>query len=288
MSKRRRDFRQFDSPWIFDPGTIRMQEPGDDVSDEEACRRLRTGELRRPFILETDAERHLHFAHGSVQSTMRLDEPDALICAYTRKMMAFLLFNPDPQHIVMIGLGGGSLPKFCYRHLRSTQITVVEINADVIALRDEFSIPADDQRFRIVHDDGARYVATLAGPVDVLLVDAFDAVGIAPSLATSDFYSQAAARLAPDGVLVMNLSGECSRYAVHIKRIRAVFGNNMVLVPVTASENVLLFAFKTQGALAATAELEPRAHHLQSRFPLEFPRYLRRICQGHLLSSATA
>lgn len=288
MSKRRRSFRQFDSPWIFDPGTVRLLERQDDVSDEEACRRLRSGELRRPYILETGSERYLHFAHGNVQSAMRLDEPDALICAYTRKMMAFLLFNPNPGHIVMIGLGGGSLPKFCYRYLRNTWITVVEINADVIALRDEFSIPADDGRFRIVHDDGARYVASLAGPIDVLLIDAFDAVGIAPSLATSDFYAQAAARLTADGVLVMNLSGECSRYAIHIRRIRAVFGNNMVLVPVTASENVLLFAFKTQGALAATAELEPRAHHLQSRFPLEFPRYLQRICQGHLLAAGGA
>lgn len=284
MSKRRRGLLQFDSPWDFDSGTVRLWEPAERVNSEEACRRERSVESTRPFILETDSERHLHFAHDSVQSTMSVDEPDALICAYTRKMMAFLLFNPDPRHIVMIGLGGGSLPKFCYRYLRQTQITVVEINADVIALREEFSVPADDERFQIIHGDGAHYIATLAGPVDVLLIDAFDAVGIAPSLASSDFYAQAASRLAPDGVLVMNLSGEYGRYAVHIRRIRAVFGKNMVLVPVTTSDNLLLFAFKTPGVLAATAELEPRAHHLQSRFPLEFPDYLRRICQGHLLS----
>lgn len=282
MSKTRRKFLEFDSPWTFDPGTVRLLAPVDDADREEACRRLRCGESTRPFILETPSERHLHFAHDSVQSTMSVEEPDALICAYTRKMMAFLLFNPDPRHIVMIGLGGGSLPKFCYRYLRQTQITVVEINADVIALREEFRVPADDERFRVIHGDGAQYVATLARPVDVLLIDAFDAVGIAPTLAAAAFYTQAAMCLTSNGVLVMNLSGEYDRCAVHIRRIRAAFGNNMVLVPVTASDNVLLFAFKTQGALSNTAELEPHAQRLQSRFPLEFPRYLRRICQGQL------
>ena len=48
---------------------------------------------------------------------MSLDEPDALVTAYTRKMMAFLLFNPAPKRIAMVGLGGGSLAKFCYRNL---------------------------------------------------------------------------------------------------------------------------------------------------------------------------
>src|SRR6187401_299180 len=103
-------------------------------------------------------------------------------------MMAFLLCNPNPKHIVMIGLGGGSLAKFCYRHLPRSKITVVEISEDVIAMRNEFCIPQDDARFRVVHDDGARFVASLAEPMDVLLIDAFDANGIAPSLAKSAFY----------------------------------------------------------------------------------------------------
>ena len=83
----------------------------------------------------------MHFTSLATQSAMLFSDPDALIAQYTRKMMSFLLFNPNPEHIVMIGLGGGSLAKFCYRHLPRSQITVVEINADVIALREEFCIP---------------------------------------------------------------------------------------------------------------------------------------------------
>jgi spermidine synthase len=55
----------------------------------------------------------MHFTSLATQSAMSLSEPDALIAQYTRKMMSFLLFNPDPKHIVMIGLGGGSLAKYC-------------------------------------------------------------------------------------------------------------------------------------------------------------------------------
>ena len=110
---------------------------------------------------------------------MSLDEPDALIAAYTRKMMAFLLFNPAPKRITMVGLGGGSLAKFCYRNLPEAQITVVEIDARVVALRDEFCIPADDERLRIVCEDGAHYISQRSDPIDVLLVDAFDPIGVA-------------------------------------------------------------------------------------------------------------
>ena len=62
--------------------------------------------------------------------------------SYTRAMMAFLLFNPEPRHVLMIGLGGGSLAKYCHRKLPATRITVLELDHDVIALRAKFGIPA--------------------------------------------------------------------------------------------------------------------------------------------------
>ena len=79
--------------------------------------------------------------------------------AYTRKMMAFLMFNSQPRRILQLGLGGGSLAKFCYRYLPDASITVVEIDSDVLALRDEFQVPADDARFRVVQGNGVEYVA---------------------------------------------------------------------------------------------------------------------------------
>ena len=284
MTHKTVSFLQFKSPWFFDPGTIRLPSPPAGLSREEIARRLKDGELMQPYILETASERRLHFSQDSVQSVMRLDEPDALVSAYTRKMMAFLLFNPNPKKIVMVGLGGGSLAKFCYRNLPRTRISVVEIDDRVIALREEFHVPANDHRFRIVCDDGARYIAHSSEHIDVVVVDAFDTDGLAPTLADTDFYERAARRLSSNGMLVMNFSGVPERYVLHIKRIRAAFGGITLLVPVIADDNLLLFAFKKRIDLPTTAKYESRAQRLQARLTLEFPRYLRRICQGHVLA----
>lgn len=282
-SKKRR-WVEFDSPWSCQPGKVRLIQTDSRVGSEELSKRAWRNELERPYIFDTLFERRLQFTNNATQSAMLLADPDALIAQYTRKMMAFLLFNPNPKHIVMIGLGGGSLPKFCYRNLPRSRITVVEIDADVIALRDEFCIPKDDERFRIVHDDGARYVERLDEPMDALLIDAFDAQGIARSLAKPEFYARAARHLTEDGTLVMNFWGPCERYVDNLVHARQAFGDSLLLVPVSGDANVLLFASRRPLPNSVTAELETVATRLKMRLLLDFPHYLRRICQGHTLS----
>lgn len=279
---------EFESPWTCQPGKVRVLQTAEQVSRDELVRRAWRDELARPYIFETPFERRMHFTNEATQSAMLFSDPDALISLYTRKMMAFLLFNPNPRRIVMIGLGGGSLAKFCFRHLPGSHITAVEIDPDVIALREEFCIPQDDERFRVVHDDGPRYLAGLEGQIDVLLIDAFDAEGIAPSLANSDFYSCAARRLTENGLLVMNFWGPRDRYVDNLAQARAAFGDSLLLVPVAGEANLLLFAFKQPPPQAITDELEAVAQRLQMRLLLDFPRYLRRICQGISLAEPQA
>lgn len=272
------------SPYPLEPGTLWLIEPPEGFGGAPPDRwRERT--LGRPFIFDSGNVRHLLFNTLSTQSSMRLEEPDALITAYTRKMMAFLLFVPEPRHVLMIGLGGGSLAKFCYRHLPQTRISVVEINADVIALREQFAIPADDQRFEVIHGDGATLLSRAPLTPDVILIDAFDEFGVAPSLATSDFYRQASESLTAEGVLVMNLSGQESRYPVHIESIRAAFRGAVRLVPVPADGNVLLFAFKRRWLAKMPDALHERATDLEQDFGLEFPIFLERLRAGELLAT---
>ena len=130
--------------------------------------------LEPPFVLEERGTRSLHFTMGETQSSMRVDHPHELQIDYTRTMMGFLLLNAQPRTIAMIGLGGGSLVKFCHRHLPSARITVVDNNPGVIALRKDFDIPDDDARLSVLEGDGAVFVRALSGALDVLLVDGFD------------------------------------------------------------------------------------------------------------------
>ncbi len=132
----------------------------------------------KPFIHSTPTTKALHFSLSETQSRMDIRRPDALSLEYTRSMMGFLLFEPMPASIAMVGLGGGSLAKFCHRHLPQADIYVVEVNPHVIALRDEFLVPPDGPRFRIVPGDGADFVHKPPHLFNVLLVDGYDEHGL--------------------------------------------------------------------------------------------------------------
>jgi len=254
-------------------------------SDDEAAPQLPAGlrEAAKQLVVEMQGERRLRFSPADLQSRMRLDDPHELVAAYTRQMMSFLLFNPDPAAILMIGLGGGSMAKFCHSHLPRASLTVVEVDARVIALRDAFFVPPDDARLRVVHDDGARYMRLAHAPLDAILVDAFDESGVAQSLADPQFFLEAARRLAPDGVLIMNLHGDSARFAAHLRSARAAFGARSLLAPVTANENLLLFAWGERAVARQDVRMDVRARRLQSMLRLNFVSYLRRLREARTI-----
>jgi spermidine synthase len=140
--------------------------------------RLLNDTYRKPFLVEDLEYSAMCFAlDGCTQTEMRLDDPGALANEYTRKMMGFLVFEARPKKVLMIGLGGGSIAKYCHRHLPDTEFTAVEIDPDVIAMRPHFYVPPDDERFKVINADGADYVARSAAAgehSDIILVDAYD------------------------------------------------------------------------------------------------------------------
>lgn len=218
-----------------------------------------------PFVVETLTSKALHFSLGAIQSRMCLDDPDALDLDYTRLMMGFLLFNPAPKHLAMIGLGGGSLAKFCHRHLPRSRIDVVEINPHVIALRDQFHVPPDGARFRVLEADGARFVREQASPVDVLVVDGFDDLGQPPQLASCRFYEDCRDSLAEDGVMVANLHSGRAYSAPCVDRIRRSFGDRVLLVDCADDGNTIAFAFRDAPPLSRRAAARSRPVQLHAR-----------------------
>ena len=278
---------EFPSPFAREPGTLRVPVPAEGFSSEHFDR-LRAGSPDGPFIIDFGGTRNLFFTLDAIQSAMRLDDPTALITAYTRKMMAFLLFTPTPRHVLMIGLGGGSLAKFCYRHLPRTRISVIEVNADVIALREEFAIPPDDARFEIIHEDGASFLARANVVPDIIMVDAFDEHGLSPSVLSLGFYEHAHRCLPRGGLLVMNLSGAKDRYATHIEALRAAFAGVVRLVEVEGEDNVLVFALRHHDLADLPASLHRRAVYLERVFGLEFSRYLERLRAAPVLGETGA
>jgi spermidine synthase len=201
----------------------------------------------RPYVREELDAVSLHFSIGAIQSRMQIQQPDALALDYTRTMMAFLLFHPKPGQIGMIGLGGGSLAKFCLRHLPNASVTVAELNPHVIALRERFAVPPDGPRLRVLELDGADFVRDTDRRFDVLLVDAFDAQGMPENVGTRRFYDDCHDALAPDGMLVVNLHAAHPHAPLYVDRLRQAFDGRVLAVDDRDGANRVVFAARATG-----------------------------------------
>ena len=230
-----------------------------------------------PFVREAHGTRSLHFTYGELQSQMQTGSPWHLEVDYTRTMMGFLLFNNNPAVVGMIGLGGGSLVKFCYRYLVHARVMVAEINPHVIALRDTFQIPPDDERLQVIACDGARWVRDLPSTTDVLMVDGFDARGQSAQLCSQAFYDSCVQALSPRGLLVVNLHRDHLDYPLLLERINRSFNGATLEALAEEKSNGIIFAFKDATVLQPANSLRKSLQHLDPKARLQLTPELARI-----------
>jgi spermidine synthase len=208
---------------------------------------------------------------------MHVSDPYALAFAYTRKMMCFLLFVHQPRHVLMLGLGGGSLVKFCHRRLLSSRITALEIDPHVLAFRDQFQVPPDDARLQVLLGDAAVYLRHSEENPDVVMIDAFDRDGFSASVCTRAFYLDVRDALAPKGVMVANMVGPKSERAAHLELIAEVFGGNIIALPIECDGNYLVFAFRDAAFEPRWRWIEGQARAMQAHYGLDFPKFAARL-----------
>lgn len=232
----------------------------------------------QPTIAVSDEHgvRSLHVGGQAIQSSMKLGDPYALALDYTRCMMGFLLFHPEPRRALMIGLGGGSLAKFFHRRLRATQVRVVELDPRIVSTaRTHFSLPPDDERLVVEIGDGAEALSPEC--CDVLIVDAYHDEAHVPELASAEFYDAAFLALEPRGVLVVNFMDDDPLFDKYLERLEGAFGGAVVAMRALYDPNIIAFAFKGIAASVEWEELRRRAGRLESRLELPFPKYVRRL-----------
>jgi spermidine synthase len=215
-------------------------------------------------LSEMDGCRYLHFGTEWVQGAMRLRKPDWLELEYAQQMMAWMLFIDRPQHIVQLGLGTGSLTKFCYRQFPETRVTAVELNPSVISIcQSMFKLPANDERLEVVEMDALDYVNEPShyGTLDVLQVDLYDATARGPVLDSAEFYQACSDCLTPEGIMTVNLFGDHPSYLKNIKAMKFVF-DQVICLPEVHDGNVIALAFNTKIKIDF-ARLFERAAHIQ-------------------------
>jgi spermidine synthase len=265
---------------VEEKGIVYLREPSN-ADANELVLRLLDGQYAKPFVIDDGVLRRLFFSFTHVQSVMTIADPHALHIPYTRTMMAFLLFQPRPRNVLIIGLGGGSLTKFCHRHLPETRITTVEINEDVIAFSELFDLPLPDERMSIVHADAIDYLAATSDPADVILVDGFDKRGIAPAFSEVGFYQNLCARLQPHGMLVMNLTGSGDMRRGHLRLIAETFEDRVIVQEIGNDGNRVAFAFNDPEFSPNWSAIGRDAKRLALHCGLDFPIFARKLQRSY-------
>jgi spermidine synthase len=241
----------------------RRRGPGRD-SDEDSPRPARKPKFAPVTLSEENGVRFLHFGTEWIQGAMRIRKPDWIELEYVQQLMAWMLFVEQPRTIVQLGLGAGSLTKFCYRQFPQTMVTAVELNPSVIAIcHAMFKLPQEDERLTLLEMDALDFVSDPArhGSIDALQVDLYDAAARGPVLDTPEFYQACAACLAPGGVMTVNLFGDHPSYEKNLRAIRHAFGTLACLTPLEAG-NVIVLAFKAAPDVDA-AQLYQRADRIR-------------------------
>lgn len=185
---------------------------------------------RNITVYEDNGERCMKFSRlyaGSRQSCLSLRDPALLVFPYTKMMLGSLYLAPRPKSILIVGLGGGTLPTALARIVPDATIDVVEVDAAVIRVAQKYFDFRSGPRMRVHEADGRVFVkrAGIARTkYDLVLLDAFDHDYIPEHLLTREFLKEVKVILAPGGVLAANTFSTSRLYAYESATYEAVFG----------------------------------------------------------------
>lgn len=222
-------------------------------------------------IGEIEGVRSMYIDTNTIQSSMRVKAPFELVLAYSRGMMAFLLFLEDARDALMIGLGGGSIHKFIWQYCPKMTQTVVEINPKIIHIaRTHFFVPENDDRLAVVEGDGIAYLKNNPHSTQILLLDAYDGKGIPPDFCTQDFFDDCANVLKKEGIFAINLWGSDKNFGLYWERIANSFEGKILKLPTGRPGNIIVFGLKTKEKSLSLKTLAARAKALERTLGEDF------------------
>lgn len=175
-------------------------------------------------IEEDDEARYMYFDR-TLQSAMNLKDPTALRLIYSRYTSLGFAFRPDAKKMLLIGLGGGSIPKKLNKEFPNLEIDAVEIDPEVIKMaKDHFNV-RESKNLRLHAQDGRLFLTRTHNQYDIIMLDAYFTDAMPFHLATKQFFELAQKKLTPNGVVVANLisavtgpSGKIARSFVRTQR----------------------------------------------------------------------
>lgn len=202
---------------------------------------------------------------GRLQTCMDPKDPDRLVLAYAPMALAGLLVNPNPKRILILGLGGGTLPTTLTRLLPDASIDVVELDQAVVNVAKGYFNLVENDRLRVKVQDGRVFVKRALlnkRRYDYIILDAFDGDYIPEHLMSKEFLEEARSLLSFSGVLAANTFSTSNLYDHESVTYQKVF-RDMVVLRRSDSGNRILLVSPSQLPDSATLlkhakELEPK------------------------------
>jgi spermidine synthase len=208
---------------------------------------------RNIWVYEEDGLRCMKFGRNSPgrQSCVQNSDHDHLVFRYTKMMMGSLYFNPNPKHILIIGLGGGTLPGALQKLFPSSEVDVAEIDPVVTDVAQRFFYFTPSSKTHVYEDDGRVFVKRALkqkAKYDLVMLDAFDHEYIPEHMLTKEFLQEVRGLLSDKGVLAANTFSSSRLMDHESATYFNVFGN-----------------FYRMGGLPDMAEISKNAAMLEAR-----------------------
>lgn len=211
--------------------------------------------------IEEDSEARYMYFDRTLQSAMNLKDPTALRLIYSRYTSLGLAFRPQAKKMLIVGLGGGSIPKKIQKEFPHMEIDAVEIDPEVIKLAKEYFAVKENKLLRLHAQDGRLFLTRTKHQYDIILLDAYFTDAMPFHLTTKEFFQLAEKKLTPDGIIVANLisavTGPAGRIArAFVRTQRQVFPQSYVFaarrpdnVSLDTIQNVIVIATRDKQRL---------------------------------------
>jgi spermidine synthase len=232
------------------------------------------GESPYSTIIVTENDRGirtLRFEEGGArQSVVKLGDPDAIQLPYARVMPVGFALVEQPQRVLIVGLGGGTIPSFLRHHMPQLNIDVVDIDPVVVDVAKRYFGFREDGRMHAHVDDGRAFIERSPGRYDIIFLDAFSAENIPQHLSTREFLQAARRAITADGVVMANIWGRRSSplYDSMVRTYQDVF-QQLYVLDVQGAGNKILIALPRDEQVQRD-DLMRRATEMSERYDFPF------------------
>ncbi|MDR2340020.1 MAG: fused MFS/spermidine synthase, partial [Deltaproteobacteria bacterium] len=161
------------------------------------------------------------------ETSISVSNPLAPVFEYPGLMLMALALTERNKSILMLGLGGGFIPRLFQAYLPDHHLTVVEIDPLVGEIASTYFFFQPGKNVELVYADGADFIQkAMPGSFDQVWLDAFNGNYIPPNLATDEFLLSCMNTIHPGGILAQNLhQTRLANFRTQIKRTDRLFGN---------------------------------------------------------------